>query len=81
MGLASVLFWAITMYALWCPVGAPALTNWQGRYFIPIVPLFGLAFGNAVLRKWRDVPGKVADGVILLSNIAMLYAVFARYWG
>lgn len=81
MGLASVLFWAITMYALWCPVGAPALTNWQGRYFIPIVPLFGLAFGNAVLGKWRDVPGKVADGVILLGNVVMLYAVFERFWG
>ncbi|MBL7804540.1 MAG: DUF2142 domain-containing protein [Saprospiraceae bacterium] len=80
-GLASVLLWAITMYALWCPVGATVLGNWQGRYFIPIVPLLCLGFGNALLTPWRKTLDRVAGAVILLSNIAMLYAVFARYWG
>jgi len=79
IGLYLVLF-SVTMYALWMPLAAPVLGNLQGRYFVPVLPLLLYAIGNQYIKvneKWQ------VTLVVLLtigSNLAMLYAIWIRYY-
>jgi len=79
IALYLVLF-SVTMYALWMPVAAPVLGNLQGRYFVPILPLLLYVVGNQYIKvneKWQ------VTLVILFtigSNLAMLYAIWLRYY-
>ena len=82
LGIASfsLLLWALTMYALWCPVGAPVLDNWQGRYFVPLLPLAALGLG----REYSGAPywlRGMAAGLLLLGNVLLLLEIFQRYYG
>lgn len=45
LGICAGVFalFSFTNYLLWEPVGANIMDNFQGRYFIPILPLMGLA--------------------------------------
>lgn len=47
-GIVTGLF-AISNYLLWEPVGALVQDNFQGRYFIPILPLAGFALSKTLL--------------------------------
>jgi hypothetical protein len=40
------------IYILWTPVGFPNVEGVQGRYFIPLAPLFFLVFVNNRLIGW-----------------------------
>ncbi len=71
---------AITMYALWCPVGASELTNFQGRYFVPIAPVAALVFATARLKRFRQKIWLMALAVLAGGNIAMAAAVLQRYY-
>ncbi|MCC6461642.1 MAG: DUF2142 domain-containing protein [Saprospiraceae bacterium] len=77
--LLSLILWALTMYALWCPVGAPALDNWQGRYFVPLLPLVAMGLGRApagLPQGFRSL----AAGLLLLGNAMLLVSLFQRYY-
>jgi len=77
-GLFVALF-SVTMYALWCPVGAAELSNLQGRYFVPIGPVLVLALSNGWgLRAERFVV-PAAWSVLVLGNIAMVWAMWGRW--
>jgi hypothetical protein len=78
--LAYCLGFALTMYALWCPVGAPALDNWQGRYFVPIAPALAFALLNNRGARWQRALEWAAPGALFLGNGAMLWAIWGRYW-
>lgn len=78
--LCCIILWALTMYALWCPVGAPELDNWQGRYFVPLAPLITMAIGVGWGQR-LEKNNTVFSLMILVSGEAMLiYNVLARYW-
>ncbi|MBK7342115.1 MAG: DUF2142 domain-containing protein [Saprospiraceae bacterium] len=47
-GIVAGLF-AISNYLLWEPVGAQVQDNFQGRYFIPILPVAGFALSKTLL--------------------------------
>ena len=76
-----VAFFAATMYALWCPVGADEITNFQGRYFVPVLPAAALALSGKRLnnRKKEIWAGGIA--ILVLANMAMVWAVWGRYYG
>lgn len=79
-GLSCVALWAITMYALWCPVGGQRLDNWQGRYFFATGPLFAFAVANGFLmphRKWTE---RGIWATLLAGNIGMAASILVRYW-
>jgi uncharacterized membrane protein len=78
--LAYCLGFALTMYALWCPVGAPTLSNWQGRYFVPIAPVLAFALLNGRGARWRAPFAWVAVATFFGGNVAMLWAIWERYW-
>jgi uncharacterized membrane protein len=72
---------AITMYALWCPVGSPVLDNWQGRYFIPVLPLLLLLpAGIAPSAKWQKWLERAAPWLLLAAQAAMCWSISQRYY-
>ena len=71
---------AVTMYALWCPVGAPELTNFQGRYFVPVAPVAALVVANGWLRRFQRKIWWFALAVLSGGNMAMAVAVLQRYY-
>ncbi|MCB9305738.1 MAG: DUF2142 domain-containing protein [Lewinellaceae bacterium] len=75
-----VFLFALTMYALWCPVGAAEVTNFQGRYFTPILPLVMLAVANGRLAAKAKVIRICAATVLILGNLAMIAAIMQRYY-
>ena len=81
--LVAVLFiglFSITMYALWCPVGARELTDLQGRYFVPIAPVLALALSNRWLANYSRFIWPMAVGLLFLGNAAMAWAMLGRWW-
>ena len=78
--LLSVALWAITMYALWCPVGATVIDNWQSRYFIPLGPLAALVVGVGWGRRWLHLTLPVALALLILGNLVQIHAVISRYF-
>jgi len=76
-----MLLFSATMYLLWHPVGAPLLSNLQGRYFVPVLPLFALAFGTAYLQRFRTWVLPLAGIIIFLGHLAMLFSIWNRYYG
>lgn len=77
--LVCIALWAVTMYALWCPVGARALDNWQGRYFVPLSPLVILATGAGWGQRVEKWVTPVSVLILLAGNISLIIAVLERY--
>ena len=71
---------AVTMYALWNPVGAGEISNFQGRYFVPVAVVAALALGNGALSRYRRAIGWVALLILFLANMAMACAIVKRYY-
>jgi uncharacterized membrane protein len=71
---------AVTMYALWCPVGAGEVTNFQGRYFVPIAPVAALALAGGWLKRFRQRIEWGAILILAMSNVAMMADIWHRYY-
>jgi len=71
---------AVTMYALWCPVGAMEITNFQGRYFVPIAPVLALVLANNWLEKFRNEIRLGAVLIMVFGNCAMIISILTRYY-
>lgn len=78
--LLYVLLFALTMYALWHPVGAPEVGNWQGRYFVPMMPLLLWAVGSRAWKPQAQWPAGIGFAVLAGAQVAMAVAVVGRYW-
>ena len=81
-GVAALYFigFAVTMYALWNAVGAAQIDNWQGRYFLAIAPVVVLAVATNVFEKWKPELERGATLLLFMSNAAMVFSVWERYW-
>lgn len=75
-----VVLFAGTMYALWHPVGAAAIGNWQGRYFVPILPILLMAVGGYGWKLQGDRLGKGAWSALFMANLVMVWCILERYW-
>jgi uncharacterized membrane protein len=83
MGGIVVLYvgaFAITMYALWHAVGAGYIHNWQARYFLPVAPVAVFCLAARFLEKWKSKINMLALAILILSNAAMAYCIWQRYW-
>jgi uncharacterized membrane protein len=77
--LTCLLFFSITMYALWCPVGSPVLLNLQGRYFLPLLPLLLILMSKCYFEKIEWL--KYLNIVIwIISNLLMINSIINRYY-
>jgi len=80
---ASVFAVGLSLYSIWSPVGAPYIHGLQGRYFIPIAPLFWLLLHNGTLRKkvGSIKLARLAIVVFLLAALAQVtYVLVERYY-
>lgn len=78
-GIALV---ATLAYISFNPVASPVIGAIQGRYFIPLSPLFFLLFSNSLIQAEPD--NKKFNAVIIvlpvLSSLYSLFAIIQRYY-
>ena len=70
------------LYMTWSPVGADRVAGIQGRYFIPVAPLFFLLFYNRKL-NWNFFRNYVSLFVYFAAAFSLcvtLYTIFRRYY-
>lgn len=80
--LASVLLIYLGLYMTWTPVGAPAISGVQGRYFLPLLPLLLILVRGALPRLQCRLP-RLELLVLLLAavgNLDMIYTLVRRVW-
>ncbi|HEX7193215.1 MAG TPA: DUF2142 domain-containing protein [Thermoanaerobaculia bacterium] len=74
LALGSIAVVELSQYISWTPVGASEVQGVQGRYFIPIVPLFLIAISRPNERaRW---PAFAVPAVMAIVNAAALWAVY-----
>jgi len=78
---ASVAVIAAT-YLVWTTVGQLRVRGVQGRYFLPLVPLLGVALGIRVDRPLVRTAATVVAAVFAVASAAVtIVAVQGRYYG
>ncbi|MGI0489607.1 DUF2142 domain-containing protein [Pantanalinema rosaneae CENA516] len=79
---ATVFLIYLSQYLIWMPVGATIVDAVQGRYLIPIAPLFFFLFYN---QRWSFRVSELTGRTLLVSYslvvlTASLVAVIARFY-
>lgn len=82
VGAIIVVCFSMVMYLLWTPVGESTIWNWGGRYFIPVFPLFLLAFAGLVKlpEKYHSLIDICSLAGIAVCNFALVFAILQRYY-
>jgi uncharacterized membrane protein len=83
LGVLMCVVFAGLMYALWCPVGGGKVWNFQGRYFIPIFPMFFLALPYLKDHKWFKYPffsRKIFYFTLIFAHMYAVFQVLQRYY-
>ncbi|HEX5182701.1 MAG TPA: DUF2142 domain-containing protein [Allosphingosinicella sp.] len=77
--LIAVLGIAAALYLVSTPLGAPVVEGIQGRYFLPLLPLFCLVF---IRRRpaASGTPARFAIIAMLAANFAALAAIGAAFY-
>ena len=88
-GLTTLVF-ATILYALWSYVGAGFIENLGGKYFIPIFPLFFVAFygvftfkNTTILIFFQKIDSKIDDilgGGMFLTFAWAIVEILNRYY-
>lgn len=69
---AAVFFILMVVSYTWTPQGDPIIEGIQGRYFIPILPIFLLLFRNNNLMFKKDIGNKFVFAMCIINVITML---------
>lgn len=77
--LIAVLGIAAALYLVSTPLGAPVVEGLQGRYFLPLLPLFCLIF---IRRRpaASGTPARFAIVAMLAANVAALAAIGTAFY-
>ena len=68
-------------YIYWCPVGTDSFRGLQGRYLIPLGPLFFLLFYNRKMKiNLEHFSGLLVGGTVLSLSIALYVLAHRFYW-
>ncbi len=68
------------LYLTWTNVGGSIIQGIQGRYFIPISPLFLLLFYNRKIRLNERISGFLSAGFIIFVLSCSVYVILRRYY-
>lgn len=74
------LFIYTAMYLSWTEVGSSIILGIQGRYFIPIAPLFFLLFYNRRIRLNEKILGFASAVYIVFVLSCSVYVLLRRYY-
>lgn len=78
--LGYIALFSVSNYALWHRVGAETLSNLQGRYFVPVLPLIWAGIGHDYLKTTPKIPFTYWLGCLVAANFAMYWAILNRYY-
>lgn len=78
--IGSLLVFSLMMYMIWAAVGAEILTNLQGRYFIPVIPLFWFLFYNRIVPVKEKILRSAAVVILTASMISTISTIIIRYY-
>jgi len=78
----TALIISVLLYLSWSPVGADRVAGIQGRYFIPVAPLFFILLYN---QKWRSALFErrgtlMIYSAVVFSLVVTLYTIIQRYY-
>jgi len=76
----GLLVFSTLMYMSWGGVGAASFQIIQGRYFIPLAPLFWFLFYNRCFFVPESILRKAAMVIFLFSMINTLNTIILRYY-
>lgn len=79
LSVCSIGLIMLSMFLGWTVEGSPIISGIQGRYFLPLAPLFGLVFGNCLLPCKERFEKRTKTIVILsmiISNATTLAVVY-----
>lgn len=80
-GVISVLLIYAAQYASWNPPGSvDPIEGIEGRYFLPLAPLFILGFPAISLASPRWLVAALASGLSVLCGVIGLWALIFRYY-
>jgi uncharacterized membrane protein len=73
---------ATLLYLTWSPIGGERVSGIQGRYFIPIAPLFFLLFYNQRLRlkSFERFAAPIVYLTVTFSLVITLWSIIMRYY-
>jgi uncharacterized membrane protein len=80
--LGTLFLVSVLLYLTWSPVGGDRIAGIQGRYFIPVAPLFFLLFHNRKL-YWASFDRWVPLAVTSITTVSLLItlvAIIERYY-
>lgn len=80
LGAAGLVLTAAVVYLAWNRVGAPRIDGWQGRYAIPLLPLFATALANGSLRRTRWLGGSALAFWVVANLASILYVARATWF-
>lgn len=66
-----IVLFVVSNYLLWSPVGAQMMDNFQGRYFIPVLPLVFWACSMEALKG--DIWLKMAVLFLAIGHLSMIF--------
>ncbi|HEY9810329.1 MAG TPA: DUF2142 domain-containing protein [Halomicronema sp.] len=78
--ILNALLIATALYLTWTPVGAKLIEGVQGRYFLPISPLFFLLFYNQNVKFSLKLPVALFGCFSLFSCSLTFLTLLKRYW-
>ncbi|MBW4682866.1 MAG: DUF2142 domain-containing protein [Microcoleus vaginatus WJT46-NPBG5] len=78
--LLTGLLITTAMYLAWTPVGAGLIEGVQGRYFIPLTPLFFLLLYNQKIKINLKIPISTLTGYALFSCTLTAAILLKRYY-
>ena len=80
VSLLAILVLCMPFYAFWTQPGSPVIEGLQGRYFLPIAALAGMACSFALPRSMRGLPALALLAMVPLLSIMAIQAIVGRYY-
>ncbi len=78
-----ILMYFIIQYThliFWSPVNHPYVIGFQGRYLIPLYPLFFVIFGNSVFKFNEKFKYFIKSMLVLFNIFLLLMSIFSINW-
>lgn len=75
-----IIAFSFTMYCSWCNVGDPLIKNLQGRYFLPVAPIFFSIFYLRCGKLPKYIVPLISMLFIAASLILTIYKMLNEYY-
>jgi uncharacterized membrane protein len=80
VSLLAIIVLCVPFYAFWTQPGSPVIEGLQGRYFLPIAALTGMACSFALPRSMRGLPALALLAMVPLLSVMAIQAIVGRYY-